>query len=261
LFASSREGISGKVWIDDLEVIAPSGRVLPIIGSFDPTSFTSDTAWYTAAYSQLLGATSPVAARMPLVRAESGINSKASPNGLMELNLDQEGIWLHNLLWGQINAGGMYELLWWGSEMIEDNATTGRNGDLFWQYKTFQEFMWDIPINNGNYRDAQAQTTNPNLRIWGQRDDVNGRAHLWLQNRAHTWERAVLGQAIPPITGKITLNGLKPGSYRLEWWDAYNTRTPILKTELVQVTGELELVLPEPLTTDIALKIRRETGN
>ncbi len=255
LFVGNSKGVRGGVWIDDLELVTPSGRVVPILGSFDGNSFTTDTAWYTAAYSELLGANSPVAARMPLIRAEGGINSKKFPNGLFELNQDREGVWLHNLIWGQINAGGMYELLWWGSEMIQDNPKTGRKGDLFWQYKTFQEFMWDIPLNNGNYRDANAETSDPNLRVWGQRDDVNGRAHLWIQNRAHTWDRVVNQQDVPAVSGIITLRGMKAGAYRVEWWETAPTKTPITHIETLTATDTLRLTLPAPLKTDVAVQV------
>lgn len=256
LFVSNNQGLSGDIWIDDLLLVSPSGKVAPVLGSFNPDSFTRDTAWYSAAYSELLGANSPVAARMPLIRGEAGINSLTSPNGLMEMNQDQDGVWLHNLIWGQINAGGMYDLYWWGSQMIENNDKTGRKGDLFWQYRTFQEFMWDIPINNGNYHDAKAQSSDPNLRVWGQRDDVNGRIHLWIQNTSHTWDRIVNQQSISAVSGIITLRDLKPGKYQIEWWDTYATSAPVLKSETMTVTDTMKLELPHPLSTDIAVKIQ-----
>lgn len=255
LFASNSLGTGGNVWIDDLELVTPSGKVVPIIGSFDSNSFTSDTAWYTAAYSSLWSANSPVAAKMPVIRAEGGINSKNAPNGRMDVNKDQEGVWLHNLLWGQINPGGMYELLWWGSEMLQDNPKTGRNGDLFWQYKTYQEFMWDVPINNGNYRDAAAKTNNPNLRAWGQRDDVNGRAHLWVQNRLHTWDRVVNGESVPALSGIIALRDMKAGTWRVEWWDPWKAGVVMATTTVKTVDGMLTLALPQPLASDVAVKL------
>lgn len=256
LLVSNNQGVSGDVWIDDVQLASPSGRIVPILGSFDPDSFTDNTAWYTAAYSELLGANSPVAARMPLVRAEGGINSKEFPNGMMELNQDQDGIWLHNLIWGQINAGGMYELYWWGSQMIENNPETGRNGDLFGQYRTFQEFIWDIPINNGEYKDAGAVTDNPNLRVWGQRDDKNGRAHLWVQNRAYTWKRVVNHQSVPVESGIITLGDMKVGTFRVEWWDTRNAGVVSATERVKSEDGTLTLTLPAPLGADIGVKIQ-----
>lgn len=255
LFVSNSKGKGGTVWIDDLELVTPTGKVVPIVGSFDTTSFTSDTAWYTAAYSALWGANSPVAAKMPLIRAEGGINAKSAPNGLMELNKDQDGVWLHNLLWGQINAGGMYELLWWGSEMIQDNPQTGRSGDLYWQYKTYQEFMWDVPLNNGNYVDAAAETSDFDLRAWGQRDDVNGRAHLWIQNRQHTWDRVVNQERVAGLSGIITLRDMKAGTWRVEWWDTWKAGAVTETTEVKTVDGSLTLELSQPLTSDVAVKL------
>jgi hypothetical protein len=249
--------VEGDAWIANVELISPSGVRTPVLGEFDNSPFEKDTAWLSAAYSQLWGGKSPVGAHKPLVRGEAGVNNKEFPNGLPGLNQDRDGIWLHNFVWGQLNAGGMYDLWWWGTQNIEDNPKSGRTGNLYPVFLTYANFVADIPLNNGSYRDALAVTSDPKLRAWGQRDDVNGRAHLWIQNRHHDWQRVVSGERIEPISGTIRLNDIPEGTYRVEWWDSYKTRDPIFKTEVLEAKNVLELTLPAPLTTDVAVKITR----
>lgn len=257
LYITNAQGVSGDAWIDDVEIISPSGVRVPVIGDFDATPFTPDTAWLTAAYSLAFGGASPVGAHKPLVRGETGLNSAQFPDGLPTVNKDVAGIWLHNFVWGQINSGGMYDLLWWGSTTIENNPKAGRQGDLYSQFLPFARFMADVPLGNGHYQDAQATASDPRLRVWGQRDDVNGRAHLWIQNIEHTWTNVVAGKKSEPISGSIVIPHLAPGTYQVEWWDTYNGTLKISFSQTVSTNGEFTLSLPEPITRDIAVKIER----
>lgn len=257
LGVSNVRGVSGDAWISNVELVSPSGTRVPIIGKFDNTPFPKDTAWLTAAYSELWGGKSPVGALKPLVRGETGVNSQEFPNGLPGLNDDKQGIWLHNFVWGQINPGGMYDLWWWGTQNIENNEKSGRTGNLYGVFMPYAAFMADVPLNSGAYRDANAVSDNSNLRVWGQRDDKAGRAQLWIQNRLHTWDRVVSGETIEPARGTIQLANMSPGMYRVEWWDTYRPRDAITKVEKIQVQDTLTLNLPAPLANDIAVKIER----
>lgn len=250
-------GVSGDAWIGNIELISPSGVRVPVLGTFDTTQFANDPAWFTTAYSELWGGTSPVGAHMPLVRGETGINSGKFPDGFPEMNKDTEGVWLHQFVWGLINPGGMYDLWWAGRLSIEENPPDGRPGDLFRVFLPYANFMADIPINNGLYHDAAATSDNAQVRVWGQRDDTNGRIHLWIQNKGYTWRRVVAGEPTEPIQTTIKLDNLASGTYRIEWWDTSKSRDPIFKTELVQVEDVLQFSLPEPLVSDVAVKITR----
>lgn len=260
LFVQNSNGLGGEAWIDDVQIISPSGKRVPVLGTFEARNFPQDTAWYTGAYSLLWGAASPTSAHKPLVRGEAGLNSAESPNGLLQVNQDQQGIWLHNFVWGQINPGGMYDLLWWGNSMIENNPPKGRNGDLYSVFTPFAKFMRDIPLNNGQYRDANAYASDPRLRVWGQRDDANGRAHLWIQNTEHRWDRVLAGTPILPIDGSVTLHALPAGTYEINWWDTYRAENQIQLQQTIHVTDTLVLNLLHVLTTDIAVKIERIAG-
>lgn len=242
-------GTGGTAWLDDVEIVSPSGEVQPVIGEFDITLMDEDTAWFNRAYAEVWGNDSQVGVNKPLVRGETGIDSTSAQAWNPDLALDIDGIWLHNNIWGQINSGGMYDLFWWSTETIPLS--------LYDNFLTFRNFMADVPLNNGHYRDAPAQTVVANLRVWGQRDDVNGRMHLWVQNTQHTWKRVVYGQSITPVSGSFTLPDVPPGNYTVQWWNTYATDNPVFLTQTVASNGSLTLTLPALLSDDVAVKISR----
>ena len=250
LLLENINGTGGEAWIDDVELVSPSGQVVPVIGQFDVTPMDEDTAWFNRAYGDLFGGRSPVGAQMPLVRGETGIDAPEQQDWNHDLIKDKEGIWLHNNVWGQINPGGMYDLFWWASETIPES--------IYYNYLTYRSFMESIPLNNGLYQDAKALTSQANLRAWGQRDDTNGRMHLWVQNTQHTWKRVIAGAAILPISGTITLPNVPAGTYQVTWWNTYSSSNPVMRTEQVAASGgSLTLTLPQPLMDDIAVKVER----
>jgi hypothetical protein len=239
-------GNGGTAWIDNIEIVAPDGTVLATNGSIELDSMQEDAALYTSAYSRLWGGNSPAGARMPLVRGEAGLDHPEGPQEeLEELAQDTEGIWLHNLVWGGVNPGGMYDLYWWA-----DNI---RDHDLYHHYKPYRDFMDGVPLNNGRYQDAAALASHPDLRALGQIDPVSRHGHLWIQNRQHTWRNVVDGLVIPAIDGSITIPGLPNGEYCVEWWDTYSGT--VFQTETVVADNGLVLVLPVSLTADVAVKL------
>jgi hypothetical protein len=240
----------GDSWIDNLEIRSPDGRLVPIFGDGtfnDRKRLDYDTASYTEVYSRRDGALSISGAGKPVVRGEAGIDDYTDPQGeLPELANDTQGVWLHNYTWGLINPGGMYELYWW-----VDNI---RNHDLYPIYKPFRDFMEGIPLNNGNYVDAEARTSSASLGAWGQKDTMNGRAHLWIRNKNQTWRNVVDGVPMTPLDGTVTLSGFRSGLVEVEWWDTY--AGIIIRRETVSVgpSGFLTLHLSN-LETDVACHI------
>jgi len=252
------DNTSGEAWIDSVELVSPSRQVVPVIGTFDPTPFLEDPAWFNRAYGDLFGGHSPAGARKPVVRGETGLDSPERQDWDRDLNKDARGVWLHNFIWGQINPGGMYDLLWWASDTIDQNIEEGRYTHIYTHFLTYQNFMSGIPLNNGHYRDARASTSDPNLRAWGQRDDTAGRAHLWILNTQHTWRRAANGPSVPAIKGQIALPDVRSGTYRVRWWDTYAEERPVFLEQTVNHAGSnLMLALPRPLADDVAVKVER----
>ncbi len=186
----------------------------------------------------------------PTVRGETGIGGTGGENP--ELSRDRYGVWLHNFTWSQLDPGGMYELYWY-PENVERN-------DLYFQYKPFRDFMEGIPLGDGRYSDAQAVTSDDNTRAVGQRDSLGERAHLWIQNRNHTWWNVVKGVAWGRLSGTVTLPGFTPNEpYPVEYWlfDDPGNLTTQQATLTADGSGQLVLdlsALPDAVT-DLAVKI------
>ena len=241
-------GDGGMAYVDAVELIAPDGTVLPINGSFDLSSRSEhDAALQYDPYARLYGGGSPAGAGKPLVRGETGLDMpEVHGEEQADLASDVQGVWLHNLTWGQVGPGGMTDLYYWTANI--------KTHGLDPIYGTFRRFMDGIPLDNGHYRGAGAIASHPDLRAWGQKDTVDGKAHLWVQNRNHTWRNVVDGVAIPGLSGQITIPGMKPGPYKVEWWDTYTGA--IVEAEAVEAgSNGLVLALPAPLTDDVAVKV------
>ena len=122
-------------------------------------------------------------------------------------------------------------------------------------FKTFYRFIKVVPLNNGEYEAAAASVSNPNLRVWGQKDLTNQRLHLWIANKNHTWKRVLDGVHVAPISGNITVGGLNPNtSYKVQWWNTY--AGTVKSTQTISTNSQGHLVLSvNHLVTDTAVKI------
>jgi len=195
------------------------------------------------------GAQQPGGAGKPVIRGETGFGDANSA-----VKNDTGGIWLHNYIWSGLNSGGLIESYWYANRHIYFGDVDHRP-----IYKTFDNFIKDIPLNNGHYQEAQAGVSNPNLRAWGQKDLLNGRAHLWLQNKNHTWKNVVDNVPIPAVSATVTVTGFAPNKeYTVEWWDTYQP-TPaqqLLATQTItsQIDGSIVVSVAD-LQADTALKI------
>jgi uncharacterized repeat protein (TIGR01451 family) len=240
-------GSGGTAYVDAVELVAPDGGALPINGGFDLSRRAEhDAALHYDSYSRLYGGGSLAGAGKPLLRGETGLDVPGAQIEQADLANDVQGVWLHNLTWAQVGPGGMTDLYFWTANI--------KTHDLDHIYGAFRRFMDGIPFDNGHYRDAGATVSDPDLRAWGQKDTVDGKAHVWVQNRNHTWRNVVDGVAIPGLSGQITIPDMKPGPYEVEWWDTYTG--VIMSTDVVESNSNgLVLALPAPLTDDVAVKV------
>jgi len=212
-----------------------------------------DTAAATSNLSQLIGARQPFGAAKPVIRGETGFVVSGSEPSDPALLRDTEGIWLHNLVWGTINPGGLIESYWYEKDHIYDRPAD--NADLRPVFRGFYQFVKDIPLNNGSYQDAAAAVSDARIRAWGQKDLSGGRAHLWIQNTAHTWKAVVDKSTIAPVSATITLGGLSPGvKYAVEWWDPYSGAPTGSSLLAADGRGDLSLSV-SGLVTDKAVRI------
>jgi hypothetical protein len=196
----------------------------------------------------------------PVIRGETGIDFPGHQEEQPDLSLDTQGIWLHNFLWSSLDPGALTELYWWTGNIRNQPGPDGRPG-LYEIYKNFYEFVSTIPLNNGHYQDAAVTVSNPNLRVVGQKDLAHQTAHLWIQNRMHTWRNVVDRVSMPPVSGTLTLSGFEGGQdYRVDWWDTYvtdraqrNTRT---QRVTAQANGDIILVISN-MVSDGAVKVSK----
>lgn len=122
--------------------------------------------------------------KKPLIRGETGLSdSRADGDECPELDADVANLWLKKKVWAQILPSAVIEMPWWRERLDPTKR---------WAIaRPYAIFFEDIPLNNGHYINACAVTTGPNLRAWGQKDLVNNRAHLWIDNAPYTWKAVV----------------------------------------------------------------------
>jgi hypothetical protein len=196
-----------------------------------------------------------------VIRGETGFTVSGSEPQSDQLLEDEQGIWLHNFLWAGTNPGGLIESYWYEKAHI---YSLRPNGEVIFdhrpQYRTLYNFLKDIPLNNGSYQDAQAVSSNPLLRVMGQKDLTHQRAHLWIQNIEHTWKNVVDGRSITLASGIVRVDGFQPGEeYRLEWWNTYepDPERQMLREEMLIAAsdGSLQIQISN-LADDLAVRIK-----
>jgi hypothetical protein len=195
----------------------------------------------------------------PIMRGEAGIDFLGEQTEQPDLALDKTGVWLHNYTWALLDPGAMTELYWWGDNLANQPGPDGKPG-LYEIYGYFHDFIKDIPFNNGHYQGAAAQASNPNLRVIGQKDTLDDRAHLWVQNKNHTWRNVVEGaNNINGLSGTVTLGGFKANSTFNVAWYAFTTQgIPDIQTSTVDSDGAGTIVLSmptDPQISDAGIKI------
>lgn len=250
---------AGTIWIDDLVIEdLTTGKVLNYNGGFEeiePVSY--DVVAAHCSYSRLVNGYS---VGKPVIRGETAFchplrfsdpykgfpfeGTDTQPGQDQLLIDDTSGVWWRKWVWANVDPGGLVEIYWWPSIPVTRE---------FKHAKAFQSFMSGIPLSNGNYRDVNASVSNPALRVLGQKDLVNNRAHLWIDNKPYTWKNVVDGVVVPPASGTVTVSGFKDGSYNVEWWDT--TTGQITNRQTVQCTaGSIGLSVSN-LVSDAACKI------
>lgn len=208
--------------------------------------------WYDVAsavekVSKVLSPKGPHGASKPTMRGETGIVTDNTDGWQNEIQNDNSGTWVRKFVWAGINAGGVIESYWYATDHIKNNDA---------EFGKYLEFIKNIPLSNGNYVDSAATASDGSLRVMGQKDRVNKRAHIWIDNKTNTWKQIIDGRQPNTINSAIiTIPDMPQGSYPVLWYDTQNKAN--IKTETVNVdsSGNLSLQLPRPLSTDIAVKI------
>ncbi len=247
----------GDLWFDDIRLHDDTAGVYVEVpnGSFDTARMDYDTSLLNLSVGTQVGNKITRTVKTPCIRGELGIvgnNVFGTPyKGFsytgenQQLVDDQEGIWYKKLVWGQVNPYGVISMYWWRENIMAKG--------LYKYTKAYQTFMAAIPLSNGHYSDAKAVCSSSTMRAWGQKDTVNNKAHLWIDNTPYTWKKVVDGVAVPAASGSVTLAGLANGTYIAEWWDT--TNGVVSRTETVQCSSGNIVLSVSSLQSDTACKV------
>jgi hypothetical protein len=180
----------------------------------------------------------------PVMLGENGLTEKdGSP--LAALATGNPGLWYHDMLWAQLNAGSVFASNYWFSEHL-DRIDRRSISTLF------AKFVGTLDVHRGRYEDLEPRTriSNEQVRVFGQVNPQRGQAYFWLQNRRHSWRTPDNGRT----TCTVTMSGIPPGrTFTLERWDTYSgevQRRPVTSSP----AGEVVLEIPD-LVRDAAFKI------
>jgi hypothetical protein len=222
--------------------------------------YFGDSAMATYDMSMRYGARQPDGAGKPVIRGETGFVGSSGPSGTFKN--DVNGLWLHNFIWGGINAGGLIESYWYENSHIYKTNSDGSGFDHRERFRAYYNFISRIPLNSGHYQDAQAALSDGNLRAWGQKDLVAERAHLWIHNKDNTWLNASNGASIKAVSGQVTVAGFQPGkSYTVQWWDTRQSdpakQITASETAVADGSGAITLRV-DGLVSDVAVQIFTE---
>lgn len=242
----------------DVHAYISSGWIDDPLHPVDVAEYHLDYSLETRARMDAASAGGPT---KPVLRGESGLDFPDLQEEQPDLALDQYGVWLHNLVWASLSPGGMIEQYWWTQNLRLRPGPDGQPG-LYEIYGYFDAFLDGIPLNNGHYQDAQAAASDPGLRVVGQKDTANNRAHLWVQNRQHTWRNVVNGATgISGLGGTLTINGFTPNTgLAVEWHEFTTLGLPSIRQETITTdnAGVLTITLPSnPDITDAGIKINQ----
>ncbi|MFZ0427229.1 MAG: hypothetical protein WAO20_03860 [Acidobacteriota bacterium] len=189
----------------------------------------------------------------PVVRGEAGLDAPGHQDErVLGLDRDRSGVWLHNFLWSGLDSGGLYEIYWWNSHIVN------RQEDHRPEYSLVNSFLSTLDLQQGGYVDWGGTVSEPALRVVGQKNPAAGVLYLWIQNRQHTWRNVVENHPIPPVSGMISIPGFEPGGgYRVEWWDTYAPAKSLVAVQEATADrlGNLELDV-QTLSTDVAVTVR-----
>ncbi len=161
---------------------------------------------------------------------------------------DKELVHFHNALWASALSGlSGTALFWWWDQLDRMNA--------YPHYRPLANFLAGIPFTTAGLQAFTAEGAARKSRVAGLKGNTS--AFLWIQNPRATWHRMVVEKAAPAETSgeSVVLEGLEPGTYKIEWWHTYEGK--VLKKETVAVAGGRLMLSVPSFSRDIACKVTR----
>jgi hypothetical protein len=185
------------------------------------------------------------APRKPVLLAEFGLaDNKWGLSPYMKQ--DHAQVHFHNCLWASALSGACGTTqFWWWETLDQQNA--------YHHYRPLAGFVADIPFTTAGLKELAATASTEEVRPVGlQGTDC---AYVWLFHRQATWWNQVVDNKTPSEVygAKLELRGLKPGKYRVTWWDTYEGR-PLLEQSVTAGPDRLQVDVPL-FSRDVACKI------
>jgi hypothetical protein len=203
----------------------------------------------------------------PIVRGEGGVARSGTEPQHPDIPKDPKGTYYHKKLWAHVGVlGYSCDGEWYPRLFVPYTGAQFPNNtyDLPKMFAAYERYMQAEPLSNGRYREIGTDlatgagqvllaNTTGSLRAWGRLDVTAGRGQLWIDNANHTWWSVVQGNTIPLAAARLTVQGLKEGSYSVEWWDTTAGVAIRTETYTVGVDGRLSFVV-SGLEGDVAVK-------
>jgi len=181
----------------------------------------------------------------PVLIAEFGLaDTKWGRSDYMKQ--DTEGVHFHASLWASAFAGTSGTAMFWWWELLDQQ-------DAYKHYRPLSAFLADVSF--AGLRKTNAAASGERLRVLGyQGDDC---AYIWISDKQAAWWNQIVEKkrSAPVADAAIEIRELRPGTYRLEWWDTYEGK--IIRTEQVSCAGGRLHILVPSFSGDIACKIKQ----
>jgi hypothetical protein len=189
------------------------------------------------------------APRKPAVLGEFGLADEKwgrSPY----MTQDKDGVHFHNALWASAFSGLAAAASFWWWETLDAQ-------EAYRHYRPLAMFLRDLPFTSARLNAVTLTTAQGNRVLAWQGEN---RVYGWVFNPLATWwNRVVEKKTVPETNGdRLTLAGLKPGVYRLQWWDT-RAGTVEKETGVTLSSPTQPLSLPAYLA-DLAFKLVAAEG-
>jgi len=205
--------------------------------------------WKDAALAvvQMAERSKKVAPAKPILFAEFGMTDDrwGRPK---DFAFDREFLHLHNGLWASALSGFAGAAFPWFWDEIHRK-------DMYRHYAPLARYLAGIPWTTAGLRPAQAACSE-GVRVIGLQGPEH--AFLWLSDPQATWWHIENDRKNPRRVenATVTLRGLRPGTYSVEWWDTWQGK-PVSTAKAVAKGGVLVVRVPA-FSRDLACKIGRE---
>ncbi|MFH1532741.1 MAG: hypothetical protein ABIK09_18615 [Pseudomonadota bacterium] len=156
---------------------------------------------------------------------------------------------LHNGIWGSLLGGGAGAAMsWWWNEYVTAN-------DLFSEYGTLGSVVGSLPWAGSGA--AQVVSAGAGYVVYGRQGSDH--AVLWVKNQGAAWccPEKPPGHTPQAVDVDLTLSGLPPGPYRIQWRDP-NWYGSVLDQEVVEEAGAGISLVRQGLVHDWAVLIQRD---